>query len=275
MACPFGYLLQHGLGLEELTLASEPDDARELGQLYHEILARFYGELADTGARFRSDALPRYRARMEEIADECYRKHRGMIPDIVYLANREVWSRIARRLLENDALLIDGHVPLLIEGRRETAALVPGVLIVARIDRVTRAPDDTLALVDYKKSRLPDKKEINAGSPEPTGGGAEEVDLLGSVQIPLYVSLLESEGERVGGAGFYSLERGEYRALFGNTGGGGKPSMVRERMDEILRLTFDRVNEMVNRINRGDFTCGARCDGCPMQGICRTGFAVQ
>jgi hypothetical protein len=275
IACPFGYLLGHVLRLDELTLAAEPDDARELGQLYHEIIARFYGELADAGAPFRAAARAEYHDRIEELADERYRKRRGMIPDIVYRANRETFSRVAQRLLEHDAVLIDGHTPLLVEAERETAELTPGVLIVARIDRATQAPDDTLLLVDYKKSRLPDKKQINAGSSEPTGGAPGEVDLLGSVQMPLYVALLEAEGERVAGAGFYSLERGEYRALFGSTGGDGRPSMVRERMDEIVELTTSLVHDIAGRINRGDFTCGARCDGCPMQGICRTGYAVQ
>lgn len=280
--CPFGYLLTHGLGLEELTLSPEPDDARELGRLYHDILASFFAKLAGERTAFDSTRLESYVAELEALADELYRERRGMVPDIVYGANRSTFSRIVRRFLSNDADLIDRHVPLLVEGRREDRELFRGVLLVARVDRVTQAEDGTVTLVDYKKSRLPRRVEINAGSDQPVGAAltteerAKEVEVLGSVQIPLYVRLLEEGGPMVSAAGYYSLEGGDYLSVFGAAPGDRSAScMSRERMDEILDLMNDIVASIVRRITGGDFSCGSRCAHCSMQGICRTGFAVR
>ena len=157
-----------------------------------------------------------------------------------------------------------------------------GVYLVGRIDRVTRGPDGALTLVDYKKRRLANQKEQHGGSKDPTGVAqlppaerTAERELIQSVQIPFYIRLLESGGEHVGTAAYYSLEEGKLMSVVGEDPAAGKTVMSRERMDEVLVLLDDIVRETTDRVAAGDYTCGESCDGCAFRGICRTKFVVR
>ncbi|MCK4516090.1 MAG: PD-(D/E)XK nuclease family protein, partial [Spirochaetaceae bacterium] len=168
-ACPFGYLLTRGLGLNELTLEVSPDDPMEFGRLYHDILAGFFDELARTGTRFEAQNLAVLRKQLAAFADAFYGKRSGMIPDIVYDAHREIFDRIADSLLQHDAQLIDGHDVLFVEAWQRDPESEDGFVLVGRVDRVTQAPDGSITLVDYKKGKLPTKISMNAGSEVATG----------------------------------------------------------------------------------------------------------
>jgi hypothetical protein len=275
-ACPFSYLFLRALGIEELSLAVSPDNALDLGNLYHQILADFFAELQSADRRFSPDALPEYEEVLERLADERYARRRGMAADIVFGANRGRWTRVVRALLQCDAQLIGGHAPHMVE-EELSAELYPGVRIVGRFDRVTRAPDGTLVLVDYKKSGIPGRRDVNAGSVTPVGEEADpetEESVLSTLQIPLYLRLLEARGHAVSAAGYYSLEKGAYLSVFGSPGCDTKSSMTRERLTEVLELVDRIVPKVAQRITRGDFSCGDGCDQCSLQGLCRTGFVV-
>jgi hypothetical protein len=282
-ACPFNYLLSRALGLDEMVLTLEPDNAAELGRLYHDILADFFGELASEGITFEAGRLPDLRARLMAVSERLHGQRRGMIPDVVYAARRPVFERIADSILENDALLIDGHEPLLVEDEQREWESEDGFMLVGRIDRATRAPDRSVSLVDYKKSRVPTKKAVNAGSPE-TVPDAEfdsatreaQASELGAIQIPLYVRLMEAGGARVTQAGYYSLEKARYLPVFSPPGGAGeKPCMSRERMDQVILLVDDIVRDMVRRVDAGDFACNDQCQGCSFRSVCRTRYHVR
>lgn len=209
-----------------------------------------------------------------------HRKRRGMNPDIVNAARLPLFERIAEAVLEHDAEMIDGHEALLVEDWRRDQEIMPGFVLVGRIDRATRAPDGTVSLVDYKKSRLPKRKEINGGAETAVpvdeltatenGDPAAEVT---AIQIPLYVRLVESEGERISSAGYYSLEEASYLPVISD-GADENPCMDRERFDQVLMLVDGIVRNMIGRIESGDFTCG-RCEGCGLRTVCRTRYHVR
>jgi len=282
-ACPFAYLLTRGLHLNELTLSVSPDDPVELGKLYHDILAGFFDELARAGTRFEAANLPVLRKQLSVVADTLYGQRRGMIPDIVYDAHREIFDRIADALLEHDAGLIDGHEALLVEAWQRELESEDGFVLVGRVDRATQAPDGSITLVDYKKSKLPTRISVNAGSESAVGVAemtladrAEQTGRLGSVQIPLYVRLLEAGGRRVASAGYYGMENAKYVAVFSDPPATGeKACMSRERLDEVMVLVDDIVASMTGRISAGDFTCNDECAGCSMRSVCRTRFHVR
>jgi hypothetical protein len=279
-ACPYAYLLSKGLLITETALEVDPDDAFEIGRLYHDILAEFYGELASAGGTFRADELDVFKSRMLEIADRIYRQHRGMIPDLVYDAHRETFDHIAEIVLGHDATVLAGHAPLLVEAWQREQESEEGYVLVGRVDRVSRDSDGLLTLVDYKKSRTPTKASIHAGSTTSLGSDLSSAELatqrarLGSVQIPLYVRLLESSGERVASAWFYGLENGEFRQVF-DMNDSGDACMTRDRLDEVITLVDAIVTDMVGRIRDGDFRCADDCAGCAMRAICRTRFHVR
>ncbi|MEE8441189.1 MAG: PD-(D/E)XK nuclease family protein [Spirochaetia bacterium] len=281
--CPFGYLLTRGLNLAELTLEVSPDDPIELGKLYHDILAAFFDELARAGTRFRAEDLPALRKQLAAFADALYGECRGMIPGIVYDAHREIFDRVADAILRRDAQLIDGHEALLVEAWQREQESRDGFVLVGRVDRVTRAPDGSITLVDYKKSTLPTKTSVNAGSEVATGLAeitpaerAEQTARLGSVQIPLYVRLLEAGDLRVASAGYFSLEKARYFPVLSDRATiPEKACMNRERLDEVMMLVDDVVASITGRINAGDFTCNDECAGCSMRSVCRTRFHVR
>ena len=279
-ACPFSYLLSHVLGLRELELTVDPDSARDLGSLYHRVLERFFGALRDSGERFSAARVDEYRTELLRLAGEEADRWTGMTPGFVLQANAELVRRVLDRLLELDCELIDGHAPVSVEGWRERTDVVPGVMLVGRVDRITRAPDGGLTLVDYKKRRVASAKSQYGSSAEPTGVARlppdereAEADLVGSIQIPLYVRMIEASGARVATAAYYSLEDGK-AIVVASDSFGAKTVMTRERLLEIELLVEDIVARVAKQIREGDYRCG-ECEGCEFRGVCRSRFVVR
>ncbi len=95
-----------------------------------------------------------------------------------------------------------------------------GALLRGRIDCVFSRVDDSLGgvhccgIVDYKKNRIPTLSEMRPKAPEnhdeydDDSEETEEPSLaLREIQIPAYALILESEGERVEGALYWSIEK--------------------------------------------------------------------
>lgn len=280
--CPFAYLLWRPLGVEELDLAVDPDSARDIGSLYHDALEEFFRRLHEAGARFDPDAVVEYETQLLEIARERASRARGMVPEFVYAALEPLAARVFGRLLANDARLIAGHTLDFVEAWEHRLEADAGAFLVGRVDRVSRSPDGSVTLVDYKKRRLPTLKAQRAESATATGVAdlpeAErtgERERLGSIQIPFYMWLLESMGEDVGTAVYYSLEEGDAKIVVTDDAELGKPIMSRERMEEIMVLVYDIVRETMRRLRAGDYACGDSCDGCDYRGVCRARFVVR
>lgn len=281
-ACPFSYLLFRVLGLRDLDYTVDPDNARDVGSLYHKVLEEFFRELHAAGRRFDPQALPEYRELVGRKLRDVQQKAKGMVPEFVSAANEPLAMRVFERLFEHDAGLIAGHSLDFVEQWEHRFEEETGAYLVGRVDRVTRAPDGSVTLVDYKKRRLPTLKAQNADSKVATGvadlSEAErtaERDRLGSVQIPFYVRLLESSGERVGTAAYYSLEEGSVQVVVSDDPEHERPVMSRERMDEVMVLVYDIVRETVRRVLAGDYSCGDSCGSCDFRGVCRTKFVVR
>ncbi len=289
-ACPFSYLLARVLRLRDPELEVDPDNPRDIGTLYHEALEELFRELHDRGDRFSPSLLDEYARRLGEIVRRHGARGPGMVPVYVYEAIEPLTERVFARLLEHDARLIAGHTVELVEEWGRRVDLETGVYLAGRIDRVTRGQDGGLTLVDYKKRSVPTGKALAAGSREATGVGglpeperAAERDLLGSIQIPFYISLLEHRNERVTGAVYYSLEEGKPVPVIADDTTTARPVMTRERLDEIIVLVDDIVRETTRRLAAGDYRCaashgsdgGRRCAGCVFRGVCRTRFVVE
>lgn len=301
-ACPFSYLLARVLELRDPELEIDPDSARDIGTLYHETLEELFRGLHDRGERFDPEALDEYGGRLSQIVRAYTSRGPGMVPVFVYEALRPLAERVFARLLEHDARLIAGHTVELVEEWGRRLDLETGVYLVGRMDRVTRGPVGSLTLVDYKKRRVPTGKAQSAESREPTGVSAlpepereGERERLGSIQIPLYITLLEHRDERVTSAAYYSLEDGKAMRVIADGSSAdeasadetadSRPVMTRERMDEIIVLVHDIVRETTSRLVAGDYRCvapggsltdgGRRCAGCVFRGVCRTRFVVE
>ena len=290
--CPFSYLLERPLGVRELELRIDPDSARDIGSFYHRLLERFFEELHDEGARFDPSRTDDYVERLERIAAEPATRPSGMVPGFVYDAMARRASRVASALLTIDSALIPGHAPEYVESWRSSHDAALDVKLIGRFDRITRSPDGSLTLVDYKKRTVPTGTSQSGGSKDPVGildrplpDRLEAAAAITSMQIPFYVRLIEASGEHVGAAYYYSLEDGSalpvYAEAVADAAGDDAPAsikrtvMTRERMDEVIGLMNDALAQMVSRVRSGDYRCGQSCDGCRYRAVCRTGFVVQ
>jgi hypothetical protein len=285
-ACPFAYLLEKGLLVESRELEVDPDSAREMGSHYHYVLELFFQALEGREDAFNAERVETYVEDLMRYSDTLVAGARGMVLKEVYEANRDRFRRVLAAAIRSDAEVIDGHVPVRVEEweRREIAD--PPVVLIGRIDRVTRRPaageDERsggpgLTVVDYKRRYLPSAKSL-VGAIDADSLDADPIDLLSSVstiQIPFYVSLLESGGQEVETAYYYGLESNKLLSVFDVTGRAGTPAMDRDQMTMITTLIKRLVRSVARRVRSGDYRCTEHCLGCAYRGICRHRFVVR
>jgi CRISPR/Cas system-associated exonuclease Cas4 (RecB family) len=183
--------------------------------------------------------------------------------------------------MENDALLIPGHRVERPENWQNASLPDLGVHLTGRLDRLTSAPDETVTVIDYKKGKLATQKDQHGGSADAIGLdglepelAAADRDSIRSVQIPLYVWLLQSKGREVGAAAYYSLENGEALPVIGGEELR-KNVMTSERLQEVVAQVREKIRLMVEDIRSGDYSCRDACEGCGLRSVCRTRFVVQ
>jgi len=282
LSCPFSYLLARPLKVEELDFEVNASSPLVIGSLYHDVLKRFFEDLRNTGANFDASKIEAYAERLSELLDEEIAKSRG-VPDFVHEANRLLYERVMRALLEVDASLIAGHTATDVETWQRLHHEALDLLLVGRVDRVTRSPSGDLTLVDYKRKRVPPKGAQSGGSGSALGiEGLSETELdqlaaeISSFQIPFYLFMIESHGQQVETAVYYSLEEGEATAVFFSPGENslGKPVMTRDRMAEVLVLLERRLGDVAAKVRAGDYRCGT-CETCHFRSICRSRFVVR
>jgi ATP-dependent exoDNAse (exonuclease V) beta subunit len=117
---------------------------------------------------------------------------------------------------------------------------IAGTKVAGRIDRVDRAPDGSVKIVDYK-----------------TGKARSQEDADESLQLSIYaMAASEKWGYRVGELTFHNLE--------------GNVSVVSKRTEFQLEDARDRVRNVANHIADGNFEAklGFHCTFCAFRGLC-------
>jgi DNA helicase-2/ATP-dependent DNA helicase PcrA len=117
---------------------------------------------------------------------------------------------------------------------------IAGVKVAGRIDRVDRAPDGSVTIVDYK-----------------TGKARSQEDADESLQLSIYaMAAHEKWGYRVGELAFHNLE--------------GNVLIVSKRPEFQLEAARERVRRVAHHIADGDFdpTPGFHCTFCAFRGLC-------
>jgi len=179
-SCPFGFLVGHVLDLETREEPTEGLDARQLGTLYHHILEKVYQAASSQGPPGLVqllEALPAVGASILDAAPE----ELGFRESAWWLQIRAEILEKVRRSIEALAALPGDFVPL---GHEAAFGLKGQPPLVVRqgadsfrlrglIDRVDRAPDGRVRVIDYK----------TAGPWTYTGKAVAEGKKL---QLPLY-----------------------------------------------------------------------------------------
>ena len=152
-SCPFAFFVSHVLGLEPREDPAEGLDARQLGNIYHRIFEQLYRTVTDPADL---DALL---AALPAVATEVL----DAAPSVEGFRATAWWTQTraeiadnVRRSVEALAALPGGFVPV----AQEAAFFDSGSLTVTDgddtfrlhgfIDRVDRAPDGGLRIIDYK-----------------------------------------------------------------------------------------------------------------------------
>ena len=156
-SCPFAFFVRYVLGLEPRAEPVEGLDARQLGNIYHRIFERLYRAAALTAAGPADPdalvaALP---AVAGAVLDEAPRVE-GFRTSAWWLQTRAEIVANARRSVEALAALPGGFVPLAQEADfsgKHCLIVCDGedtFCLRGSIDRVDRAPDGGLRIIDYK-----------------------------------------------------------------------------------------------------------------------------
>ena len=269
--CRFAYLIARVARIGELGFSVDPEPALGLGSLYHKIAESLFAAIGAEDGRFRADHVERYReiaADTISLLTDDGRCARYGIPRPVFDCISSVIVDAVDRLLTAEAARYPEYEPVKEEGWSRAEFDSDMVLLVGRIDRVSRNPDrDGYLVVDYKKGGVPHKKSIPGTLRHDPAKGV-------SLQIPAYIALLDAHGTRVTDAAYFSFRTGTFDHVISDAAH--KPWADRSETPTILETFRTAVSEFAAAVRAGDFTApDGGCETCRFRGICRTRFVVR
>jgi ATP-dependent helicase/nuclease subunit B len=151
--CPFAFFVSHVLGLEPRAEPAEGLDARQLGNIYHHIFEGLYRAATDPADL--DTLLAALPAAAGAVLDDAPRRE-GFRATAWWTQTRAEIAENVRRSVEALAALPGGFVPLAQEAAFfDSASLTvtdgdDAFCVHGFIDRVDRAPDGGLRIIDYK-----------------------------------------------------------------------------------------------------------------------------
>ncbi len=268
--CPYGFLLQTGLSVDERSYSIEWADPRTTGSLIHEVLRRVFRRIKEQGGRFDAGGLEDYRKFTDEelgaVFEEWEANGESFVPPVWNSLRDHLRDRI-HRLLSDEAERFNNMVVEALE--QEYFVEGPTVRLEGRIDRISSDADGVL-LVDYKRSDRVKRKDVRPK--ESTDAPLRPA----TFQIPFYVKLIESRGMRVKTAAYYAVEKSKYNLVFDE--GERKAWMGRDELDQLLAATEEAVREMELRVRGGGWMVPdprAGCEACRFRSVCRMKYSVR
>ena len=231
--CPFEFFIAHALGLEPLTPPDEGYDVRALGTMLHKIL-----ELVYSGTE------------LSEAARDVF----TTAPQVYGFRPTPLWGcqqrELMRRLRETITALeqaSQGYAPFRVEARfgmgEPSLVLGSGIRLHGYIDRLDKAPDGSLRVIDYK-----------AGGAAITAAHLKEGRRL---QLPIY-ALAARDALGLGGvsSGFYwHIQKAEASSL--------KLEKFEGGVEAAFATVVAHIEKHVAGIRTGHFEPKPPADGCP------------
>ncbi len=266
LACPFAWLLARGLRIEAKKTGIGFFDALLAGEMAHAALKALLEAMAGSGP-FRATNRAAYeKAAQEAVAAVLtkFKEKEGPFLVPMFEAYAPLLKDRLRRLIA-DLVIDEGWLAGELEVTMERTWPGDDLVLEGRIDRLARRADGNgVAIIDYKKRRLPKVRDLVA----------DEEGRLGDFQIAAYVALCEGAGLEVDEVFYWSIEDARRLPVLGPGAGRGRPEYDRE----ILALE-DALREVARRIRAGDFGMTGRgemaCKGCPWKSTCRERYATE
>ena len=267
-ACPFLYLLNDLLGIGEDEYILNPEDPMTAGNIMHEILHDFFGDLKAEDRAFSSADADEYRSRLREKTNGVFARWEK---EENYFFG-PAWDALKRRVRtdlsrfpEAESSFYDGLKPVLLESWLDFILGEERIRAGGFVDRISQG-DGRAVVVDYKKSwsKISRKKYISRDedgklmTPEP------------GFQLPFYLLLAQAAGIEDAEASYYSISSAEH---FPVSGPGGV--LDDEDVGNLLELTLERIREMAEAVRSGNFMAPRHCDGCGMRSVCRKRYNIR
>lgn len=277
-ACPYKFLLNKVLRVDEMERESEEFTPLDLGYVKHEVLKEFYYSYK---SKIEDYILNGKNFDFEEIYEFLKKKTKDKMKSISTVENSIEMNLIAlnsaNRLFEfiikdldrmksyeRKALPYDFEVPF---GEKRTFEInvdgkkIPFTGIIDRIDKYVN--EDKYIIIDYKNSSL----GINT---------IEDIKKGISLQLPLYILSQENREVVAGIYGILSMGEFEETLVLKDEGENLKISstkgiLTKDELNAILENTKNNIKSFIESIHSGDFSVNPRkCDSyCIYKDICR------
>ncbi len=252
--CPFRFLLERLLGLEQREASPVAMEPLEFGTLMHRVLQVFHERVRrlEPQASLLPERRETYRRWLALIVHQVFRfwgQPRPAAP--VWRAARRLAGELALRFLSRDLEELPGARVVATERFLRDPRPEAGLLLRGTIDRISELTDGFL-VTDYKTGRAPAGARIFGERPD-------------SFQMPFYVALMRAAGLPVRRAAYYAVREARYVWVTG----GPRPMADGEAMEAALGRLELAASEMAFRLRAGDFTAPRGCLSCGQRGVCR------
>ena len=244
--CPHYFWAAYAMELEPQTLPEAGFDVLVLGSIYHLVLERLYERVPDGDP-------DRLRAELDAVAQKVYAtapEDYGFRPTPLWERRQEEMTETLRQTLEalidasedyaplvpELAFGLQDRPPLIIHGEASTLRLR------GYIDRVDRAPDGRLRIIDYKAgSTLISPRDLVEGT---------------RLQLPLYaLAAQEALADEVDSGFYWHIGSAKASSLKLERFEGGVPGAIETAVAHALSI--------VEAVRAGEFAPTPPPDGCP------------
>ncbi|MDR2149987.1 MAG: PD-(D/E)XK nuclease family protein [Spirochaetaceae bacterium] len=201
--CPFKWLLERGLAIQEKQTDIETINQKDLGILYHAILEEFFTRLKSSHSRFRAEDIAEYTANylspvIKEVLLDAEHKEGFFQKSLYAILENRIKSALLY-YLENDKETLNGAEIVGAEYPLHKTYPEYDCMLSGIADLIMCNEDGNYTIVDYKTGSIPTKKEISLAADEA---------FPKNIQMASYIAMLEQGGQKtVHAAHFYSLNK--------------------------------------------------------------------
>lgn len=287
--CPVLWFLEKVLSVFSENYDAGIFDARNIGNLSHNVLEALYKEIGSTDKIFNSANLDKYVERASLIFDDIAEKSmdfRGALakPFIQSLKRRVLEA--VNFVLKSDASLLDGYAPKWVEEWIEIEN--EGILYRGKIDRASFPQDERSGIIiDYKTNNMPAYSSYGKKN-----SNTEDIELT-DFQIPMYIFLAESKLRRdtkkenfetIEHAWFLSFVQQKINKVVNDNEVVPVTRAGSERTREDFQSSIDafirEAEKFAEMVKTRDFTKPSSvsfetCSSCGFKHICRTAYSVK
>lgn len=279
--CPVLWFLEKVLSVFSENYDAGIFDARNIGNLSHNVLEVLYKEIGSTDKYFNSKNLDNYIERASLIFDDLAEKSidfRGALAKPFIQSLKKRVMEAVNFVLESDASLLDGYAPKWVEEWIEIEN--DGILYRGKIDRASFPQDERSGvIIDYKTNNMPAYSSYGKKN-----SSVEEIELT-DFQIPMYIFLAESKlNQKIEHAWFLSFVQQKINKVVNDNEAIPVTRSGSERSREDFQSSIDAfINEaerFAELVKNQDFTKPSSvsfetCSTCGFKHICRTAYSVK